>query len=165
MNTIKTREDLLAYIATRPDAPKDYKIAVGLMLFDSDNRVILLKRGEKARDAQGQFEGVGGSLDDEDNDLVVAIQREVKEEIGNVKVVIDQTLGVKILPGESHLWWVVVDYLGRLISGTPENMEPHKAEGVYRLTLEEVAKANLSIYQKETMRMYKESFGDKPHSL
>jgi 8-oxo-dGTP pyrophosphatase MutT (NUDIX family) len=136
-----------------------------LLLFTAEGKVVLLKRGKKARDAQGQFEGVGGGLDDHENDLIAAIEREVKEEIGDVEVIIDQTLGVKILPGESHPWWVVVDYVGRLISGTPKNMEPHKAEGVYTFTLQEVKDLNISIYQKETMRMYQERFGDKPYYI
>ena len=152
---------MLNYLSARSDAPSDYKIAVGLLLFMQNGKVLLLKRGKGARDAQGQFEGVGGGLDDDETDLIAAIQREVKEEIGDVEVVIDQTLGVKILPGSTGSWWVVVDYLGRLVAGTPRNMEPHKAEGIYELTLQEVNTANLSIYQKETMSMYQEKFGDK----
>ena len=157
---LETRADLLEYLATRPDVPRDYRIAVGLLLFTPTNKVVLLKRGKGARDAQGQFEGVGGSLDDKENNLLSALQREVSEEIGDVKVVIDQALGVKILPGENRSWWVVVDYLGRLVSGTPKNMESHKAEGVYELTLGEAKDIDLSIYQRETMKMYQEKFGD-----
>lgn len=158
---LETRKDLFEHLSTRTDVPCDYRIAVGLLLFTPDDKVLLLKRGTGARDARGQFEGVGGGLDENEDNLLRAIQREIREEIGDVSVSIDQTLGVKILQGESHPWWIVVDFLGRLESGEPQNMEPEKAEGLYTFALNEIDALDLSKYQRATMTAYRAKFGER----
>src|SRR6266568_5232904 len=94
---IKTLSDLKAYLATLENVPKEYRIALGSLIFTKDDQVILLERGDKARDAAGQLEGIGGGLDEGEEDLIGALLREIHEEIGDVTVEIDKVLTVKIL--------------------------------------------------------------------
>lgn len=162
---MKTVSELKAYLAKLPDAPSHYRIAVGSLLFSSDDKVILLERGAAARDAQGQLEGVGGEVDEGENNLHAALQREVKEEIGDVKIQIDKMLTVKIMPSskDPNLQWVVVDYLCRLVNGVPCNMEPHKCAAIHELALAEIPQDRLSEYQLRAMNAYNERYGSVPY--
>lgn len=159
---MKTLSELRQYVSNVKDAPVKYKIAVGSLIFRDDDRVVLLERGNKARDEQGKLEGVGGGLDNE-QDLHKALLREVNEELGeDVKINIEKLLTVMILPGEKDPYWVVPVYLCRLVSGTPKIMEPEKCTQIHYLKIEEIENGKLSRFQKETMRVYHEEFGEEP---
>lgn len=157
---ISTVKELKKYLETVENIPKDFKIAVGCLIFTPENKVILLKRGQKARDSWGKLEGVGGEIETDENDLIVAIQREIKEEIGEVEVEIEKILMIKMMPGDNNSFWVVVDYLGKLKQGIPKIMEPEKIEKICYLNLDEIKEETLSEYQKVTMKKYKELHGN-----
>jgi 8-oxo-dGTP pyrophosphatase MutT (NUDIX family) len=70
---------------------------VGSLIFDKDNKVILLERGAKSRDSAGKLEGIGGGVDEGETDLHNVLKREIQEEVGNIQVSIDQTLTVRNL--------------------------------------------------------------------
>lgn len=159
---MRTKEELVKYLSSLSNPPQTYKVAVGAMIFSSDDKVILLERGARARDAVGKLEGVGGGVDDGESNLYLALQREIKEEIGDVKVSIDGMLGVKILPGEKYHFWVVVDYLCRLVSGTPKIMEPGKTVKIHQIALDEIREEMLSVYQKVALKMYHNRYGNTP---
>ena len=162
MDLLYTRNDLAKYIAAQPNAPKDYDIAVAILIFTDDDKVVLLERGPKARDGQGQLEGVGGALEGEEN-LIDGLQREIQEEIGEVVVSIEQFFGVKFLMGQHGKYWAVVEHAGRLQSGTPRVMEPDKTSAVKLVAFAEMDGANLTSYQMRGLEMYREEFGNKPY--
>ncbi len=159
---MRTIEELTSYLSALPNPPSTYKVAVGSMIFTPGDKVLLLERGVKARDAVGKLEGVGGSVHEGESDLYLALQREIKEEIGDVQVEIAGTLGVKILPGDQYPFWVVVDYLCRLISGNPKIMEPGKTVKIHELALKDIRDDQLSLYQKVALETYRKKFGDTP---
>ncbi|NTU74307.1 NUDIX hydrolase [Candidatus Roizmanbacteria bacterium] len=161
MQFIQTVSDLNQYLSTLPRPPVEYKIAMGALIFTSDDKVILIERGEGARDATGKREGVGGGLEEGETDLIAALRREIDEEIG-VKVEIDATLIVKVMTGEHNQLWVVVDYLARLSSGTPHIHEPAKIRNIYFSRLSEIEENLLSEYQKVTMKAYRKKYGEVP---
>jgi 8-oxo-dGTP pyrophosphatase MutT (NUDIX family) len=163
---MKTTGELSEYLATVDDAPTGYKIAVGSLLFTPDDKLLLLERGAEARAARGKLEGVGGGVDDGETDLEASLLREIHEEIGDdVDVTIDKMLSVKVLPGETYPWWVVVDYLGRIASGTPRIMEPHKCAALHYVDLAEVDSDRLSRFQRVAMGTYRTIYGDRPYYL
>ncbi|NTU46497.1 NUDIX hydrolase [Candidatus Roizmanbacteria bacterium] len=159
---MKTVAELMDYVSKLKDAPKEYKLAVGSLIFTSDDKVILLERGERARDAVGKLEGVGGGVRKTEYDLHEALQREIREEIG-VEVEISDVLTIKIMPGEKDPFWVVVDYLCRLHSGIPTIKEPKKINKIHILPLSEIEEDQLSVYQQAAIKVYREKFGNVPY--
>ncbi len=83
---------------------KDYVgFAVGAMIFDSNNRVLMLKRSVGARDNHGKWDLVGGAVG-QGEDLIEALKREIREEVG-VEVSVGESLGyIEVIDSEKH--WV-----------------------------------------------------------
>lgn len=159
---ITTVNELKEYLKNF-DIPKDYGIAVGCLIFNSENKVILIERGLKAKDSFGKLEGVGGGVEKGEESLIATALREIKEEIGDVEIKIEKILTIKMMPGKNGSFWVIVDYLGRLKKGIPKIMEPEKINKIHYLELNEIDKNKLSEYQKVAMKKYKELYGDKPY--
>ena len=157
---MKSVVELKQYIASLPNPPSKYKIAVGSLIFTKDYKVVMIERGSEARDAVGKLEGVGGKVDESENDLHEVLRREIQEEI-NIDVDIDDVLTIKIMPGQKFPYWVVVDYLCRLKSGTPTIMEPNKIKAIHTLSLDNIREDRLSEYQQVAMKVYREKFGNK----
>jgi ADP-ribose pyrophosphatase YjhB (NUDIX family) len=107
----------------------------------------------------GKLEGVGGKVDDTDDDLHEVLRREIKEEI-DIDVDIDDVLTIKIMPGTKYPFWVVVDYLCRLKSGTPKIMEPKKIMAIHVLPLDKIREDSLSEYQQIAMTAYRKKYGN-----
>ena len=159
---MKTLDNLYDYLKSLPTMPKVYRIAVAGLIFTEDDKVLLAMRGPKARDKQGLLEGIGGGLRPSDKNLHAALRREIREEIGKVKVKIEDLLTVKVLPGEDGINWVVVDYICKLVSGTPVIMEPKKCSAITYFSLQDIDKKSLSYFQQVAMKAYKKRFGNKP---
>lgn len=160
---MKTIDELKKYLSTLQNVPEHYRIAVGSLIFTSDDKVLLIERGAKARDEQGKLEGVGGGLDDGEQ-LDEALTREIKEELGDdIEVEISDKFFVKVLPGNQGGFWVVVDFLCKLISGTPKIMEKDKVKAIHLLSLKDIDYDRLSVFQKVTMDEYREKFGLLPY--
>lgn len=158
----KTIDKLKDYIDTLQDVPKVYRIAVGSLIFDDQDRIVFIERGIGARDSIGKLEGVGGEVDAHETNLHDALRREIQEEIG-VQVDIIDMLTVLTLPFETaNEFWVVPIYLCRLKSGEPTNMEPENAFAIHLLKLNEFSDDQLSEYQQATMEPYRKKYGDKP---
>ncbi len=58
-----TIEDLRKELASLPDTPSDYSVAVEGLVFDETAQWILMHRGDKAGDEVGKLEGIGGRFD------------------------------------------------------------------------------------------------------
>ena len=159
---MRSLQELDNYISSLDNIPTKYKIAVGSLIFTDEDKVILIKRGNKARDAKDKLEGIGGSLDKNDTDLHEALLREINEELGDIKVQIQELLTVMTLPGEKYSFWIIPIYLCRLISGTPKIMEPEKCTAILYLNLDEIKIDKLSIFQKNTMEAYWKKYENKP---
>jgi 8-oxo-dGTP pyrophosphatase MutT (NUDIX family) len=162
---MKSVEELKNYVTSLANPPTKFRIAVGSMIFTPDDKVILLERSAGARDSAGYLEGVGGGVDNDEHDLHAALRREIKEEIGNVDVSVDDMLGVKILPGEDYPFYVVVDFLCRLVRGVPKNMEPHKCKAIHLFEIRDIPRDKLSNYQRVADKTYRKKYGDRPFYL
>ncbi|MFA7286793.1 MAG: NUDIX domain-containing protein [Patescibacteria group bacterium] len=158
---MRTRKELERYVTSVGKDIKDCRIAVGSLIFDKENKVILLERGDSSRDSAGKFEGVGGGVDAAEENLHEALQREIHEEIGEVQVDIKELLTVMILPGSTGGTWVVPIYLCRLKSGEPIVMEPDKIVKIHHFKLGDIPYNKLSAYQKSTMDAYREKYGQE----
>ena len=122
------------------------KVCVVCMLYDQDGKIVLHRRGEKARDEIGKLEAIGGSVDETDGDFREALMRELNEECG---VEATYELGDFIVAQHTQhvdnhsnelIDWVVLAYYGKVISGELINMEPERCVEFTRNTIDEYLK-------------------------
>ena len=58
------------------------KVCVVCVLYDQDGKIILHRRGEKARDEVGKLQAIGGSINKVDSNFRDSMMREIREEGG-----------------------------------------------------------------------------------
>ena len=147
---VSTIGDLDAALRGR-DVPEPYSVAVEALVFDDEGRWVLMERGPECRDEVGKLEGIGGGVEDGDDDLRAALRREIREKVGTDA---DITVGgffeartdtvEPTTEGVDERHWIVVSYLCRLEGGELKRREPGKNEGFHRLDLDEVEPERLS---------------------
>ena len=104
-------------------------VGVGAILVDSQGRLFLAKRGEKAKNERGCWEFPGGSVEFGET-LAAALKREMLEEYG-VEIAVGDLLDVvdHILPAENQ-HWVSPTYICRIVRGEPRIVEPEKCAAI-----------------------------------
>lgn len=125
-------------------------VGVGAVIFNSDDRVFLAKRGKEARNESGKWEFPGGAVEFGET-LEQALVREVMEEYGfaiEVQALLDVVN--HLIPGEKQ-HWVSPTYLCRIKSGTPGIKEPHKCDEIGWYALEEIPEDRLTIASKKSL--------------
>ncbi|MES2224090.1 MAG: NUDIX hydrolase [Patescibacteria group bacterium] len=157
-------DELRSYVSSQENAPINYGVAVAALIFNENGELLLQERGQKVRSEPGTLEGVGGAVDEGETDLYETLQREIKEEVGDIEVSIDTLFTVIIRPStkDPNFWWVLPIYLCRLISGIPTIQEPDKCSRLFFTKLENIPEDKLSTYQQEIMQRYKEKYGTEP---
>ena len=105
------------------------KIGVGVFVLNEKNELLLMRRGKKARTEQGSWALPGGKVDPGETAEETAV-REIKEEV-NLEIKIENELTTYdcTLPNE-NIRWVTKIFLTKVISGTPQIMEPEKCDGL-----------------------------------
>lgn len=115
---------------------RDYiGVGVGAFIFNDEGKLLLEKRGPLAKNEVGAWIVPGGTVDFGET-LKEATIREVKEELG-----VDIELGEQLLcydhllPDENQ-HWVATAFMARIISGTPEILEPGKCDEIAWFSLD-----------------------------
>ncbi|MCR4581906.1 MAG: NUDIX hydrolase [Bacilli bacterium] len=128
---VKNIDELIEKVLYDPSIKK-MKVCVVCMLYDKDGKIVLHRRGAKARDEIGKLEAIGGSVDKSDGDFRDALLRELREEAGleatfevGKFVVAQHTQHVDKNSGEL-IDWIVLCYEGRIVDGELVNMEPDR---------------------------------------
>jgi len=172
---IRTRTELLTFLDSIGYDKPDYQIAVEALIFTPEGKILLQKRGKGARDAVGKLEGIGGTVEDEDDDLHERLQKEISEElgapIGGINVSIERLLEVRQVQFEERTTkelkdWVVVSHLSRVIGGEPAIGEPSNTESLHELTLDQLYamdEADLSNSTLAARKTYRNKYGDRPY--
>lgn len=126
------------------------RVGVGVLLVDSDRRVLLTLR--KRPPEAGCWSILGGKLDFYERLQDCAV-REAREEAG-VEVELLRLLCVTdhLLPGEGQ-HWIAPAFLGRILSGVPANCEPEKTREVRWFPLHDVPQ-NLTITARNAINAY-----------
>lgn len=88
-------------------------VAVGAIVFDAENRVLLVERGRAP--AAGLWSVPGGRVEGAET-LAQAVSREVREETGLLVEVGALACVVERIGDDHH--FVILDYLARVIGGT-----------------------------------------------
>jgi len=133
-------------------------VGVGAVIFDSEGRVFLAKRGREARNESGGWEFPGGSVEFGET-LEQAIAREVKEEYGIEIAVLGLLDVVNHLIPEERQHWVSPTYLCRIASGTPRIREPHKCDEIGWFAVGEIPEDRLTIASKKSLESLKKKGG------
>jgi 8-oxo-dGTP diphosphatase len=134
-------------------------VGVGVVIFDTDGRVVLAKRGSLARNEKNRWEFPGGSVEFGET-LVHALVREIAEEYG-FEIEVQELLDVvdHFIPDEGQ-HWVSPTFICRVKSGTPHIREPHKCEGIGWFSIDEIPEAKLTIASRKSL----ESLRKKMHT-
>ena len=100
-------------------------VGVGAIIVDSPGRLLLAKRGPKAKNERGLWEFPGGSVELGET-LAEALHREMREELG-IEIVVGELLDVvdHILKEEGQ-HWVSPTFICTIASGEPRIKEPEK---------------------------------------
>jgi 8-oxo-dGTP pyrophosphatase MutT (NUDIX family) len=169
INQLYSYEQLMTYLKEEGIGSLGYRIAVEANIFDNKGRLLLQKRGPKARDERGKFEGIGGHLK-QDTDLHACLRKEIREEIGEDAVVnIDALFEVRpVVFIEDHgpEDWIVVSYLCYLDSGEPRVVNAGKTEVLKFFSLEEAYALKDEQLSRSTSRflmLYKAKYGHRPY--
>jgi mutator protein MutT len=121
-------------------------VGVGAAII-KNGKILITKRGQKAKNEKGKWEIPGGSVEFNET-LEDAIKREIKEEHG-VEIEVQELLGVfsHIIKKENQ-HWVSPTYICKIKKGVPSILEPEKCAEIGWFTLEEAKKLKLSIITK-----------------
>ena len=131
-------------------------VGVGAVIVNSEGKVLLMKRGLKARNERGKWQIPGGGLEFGES-FEDAIRREVKEELG-IDIKLTKMLDVSnqiLLEERQH--WVSPIFLCSVLDGEPRILEPEKCDQIGWYTLKEIdaldlagsAKKNFKKFEKE----------------
>jgi 8-oxo-dGTP diphosphatase len=110
-------------------------VGVGGVILGADGRVLLSRRGPKARNRIGQWENPGGSLEFGE-EFDEALVREIREELC-IEVRVEGVLRIvnHIIPADRQ-HWVSPTLVCRHVSGVPRIMEPDKCSAVEWFSLD-----------------------------
>lgn len=112
-------------------------VGIGAVVVGKDGKILLAKRGSKARNEHGKWEFPGGGIEFGDT-MAETIKRELKEEL-DIEVELLQHLPPidHILPSENQ-HWVTSMFIAKIINGTPKIMEPEKCDEIGWFSIEEL---------------------------
>jgi mutator protein MutT len=123
-------------------------VGIGAVIVNSDGKMLLAKRGKKARNERGKWEFPGGAVEFGDT-MRDTIIREMKEELGiEIEPIHHLSPIDHIIPDEKQ-HWVTSMFISKIVKGEPQIMEPDKCSEIGWFTLEEIKKLPLSIATQE----------------
>jgi ADP-ribose pyrophosphatase YjhB (NUDIX family) len=165
-----SRSQLLEFVRAEGMDPTQYRLAVEANIFNAEGKLLLQKRGAKARDERGKYEGVGGELGDM-QDLHDCLRKEIGEEIGSRVVVnVDTLFEVRPVVFEEDdrgpQDWIIVSYLCRLVAGNPKAMDAGRTGEIRWFSLAEafsLQEAQLSRSTFRFLQLYREKYQQRPY--
>ena len=134
-DSVVTCEDVSNVIKNNNISLPDYRLAVIVRLMDKDGNVILQRRGPKSRDEHNKLEDIGGAVEDTDINLIEALYREIKEEVGELaNIEIKDFVGAVFEPKfdirtNKTVNWLFCIYNGLYIDGELLINDPGKCLG------------------------------------
>ena len=122
----------------------NFRYAVVTILEEKKKKVVLQRRGMKARDERGRLEEIGGAVEENDSSFKAAMERELREEVGNnATIFVDNEIGRFLctkydLRTEKVISWLFILFESFYIDGKLEITEPGKCEGYEVFDLNEL---------------------------
>jgi len=104
-------------------------VGTGAFILDKNGKILLTRRGPKARNQVGKWEAPGGSVEFGETAKQATI-REVKEELG-IDIQVDALLGfVDDIIEEEKQHWAGPTWLASIVNGEPKIMESESCDGI-----------------------------------
>lgn len=135
-------------------AGKDYiGAAGGVLIFNTKNEILLMKRGKKSSNNVGFWSKPGGAIEYGETAVAMA-KREIKEET-NIEINIWGEL-----PHTDHIikkegqQWLSINFLADYKKGKLKIMEPHKCDELKWVSIEKVPK-KLEQTTREAIKNYR----------
>ncbi len=128
-------------------------VGVGALVFNKDGKVLVAKRGQKARNEKGKWEFPGGSVEFGEK-CEDAAKREIKEEFDIDIEIIDLLDVVNHIIPEECQHWVSPSFLAKHISGDARIMEPEKISDFKWAEISELDMKELTIASQNNLRSY-----------
>lgn len=129
------KKDLEEYLESNGIELPVYRCAVIALILDSEERILLQRRGPKSRDEIGKLEDIGGAVEDTDLTFRDAMNREIVEEVGDsINYTIDELVGASLVTKydsrtERDVNWFFLLYKCTYIDGELKINEPGKCLG------------------------------------
>lgn len=129
-------------------------VGIGAIIVNNEGKMLMAKRGQKAKNERGKWEFPGGSVEFGDT-MAQTIIREMKEEL-NIKIKVLKHLSPidHIIPEEKQ-HWVTSTFISKIVEGEPQIMEPEKCDEIRWFTLEEIENLRLSIATEGSVKQLK----------
>lgn len=80
---LKNTKELEAYIEKNHLDLPHYQCAIIALITDKEGNILLQRRGPKSRDENFKLEDISGGVEKEDASFLQAVQREIREEVGD----------------------------------------------------------------------------------
>ncbi|UCG95713.1 MAG: NUDIX domain-containing protein [archaeon] len=135
-------------------------VGVGALIFNSEGKVFLAKRGPKARNEPGRWDFPGGGVEFGEK-IEDAIRREIKEEF-DMDIEVLELLDVcnHIIKDEGQ-HWVSPSFIARQIGSEPRIVEPEKNCEIGWFSLDNIP-TPLTLTSQHNYTNYKKKFGLNP---
>ncbi len=136
-------------------------VGSGAMIFNSEGKVFVAKRGKKASNESGKWDFPGGGVEFGEK-CADAVKREIAEEYNFAIEVLEFLEVVDHILEEEGQHWVSPSYVAKHVSGEPIIMEPEKCEAIEWVSLESIKPENLSLASRSNFNKYIERYGFNP---
>lgn len=133
------------------------RVGIGAVIVNDEGKIFLAKRGKDVREHAGMWETPGGEVEFGET-MGEALKREIMEELG-VEIEVGEMLDVvELIDTESGSHTVSSAFVCKIISGTPNIMEPHKCEEIGWFTWKEMEKLSLSPYTLQDLAGFRRRY-------
>lgn len=104
-------------------------VGCGALIINDKREALLLKRTSKTRNQAGFWMQPGGGVEFGER-VEDSVKREIKEELGiDIEILRFLSFTEGIMPEEKQ-HWVALSFLGKIIGGEVQNLEPEKHEEI-----------------------------------
>jgi mutator protein MutT len=114
----------------KPRVGKDYiGVGGGALIVNDQGQILLIKRSATCRNEAGFWSKPGGTLEfgEKIEDMVV---RECREEVGVEVEIVEYLTHTEHFVEDQKEHWVSFNYLVKIISGEPSNLEPDRHDEI-----------------------------------
>lgn len=126
-------------------------VGIGAVIVNPEGKILLAKRGPKAKNEKGKWEFPGGSVEFGDT-MKDTIIREMKEELGIEIELLDRLPVLDHILPEENQHWVTSGFIAKIKKGEPKILEKEKCSEIKWYLLEELEKLPLSVPSQEYVK-------------
>lgn len=129
-------------------------VGIGAVIVDTEGKMLLSKRGPKAKNERGKWEFPGGGVEFGDT-MEETIKREMKEELGITIETYQQLPVLDHIIRDEDQHWITSGFISKIRKGTPTIHEPEKCSAIGWFSLSQMAKMELSVPTKAYLKILK----------